>query len=63
MLKLIKIFNSSILGYWYIPENRDPGLIEIDEQTGESRHSRLCHIHHRWMHSRRWCRICCMAIY
>ena len=35
MLKLIKIFNSSILGYWYIPENRDPGLIEIDEQTGE----------------------------
>ena len=35
MLKLIKIFNSSILGYWYIPENRDPGMIEIDEQTGE----------------------------
>ena len=29
MLKLIKIFNSSILGYWYIPENRDPGLIEM----------------------------------
>ena len=36
MIRLIKIFNSSILGYWYIPENRDPGLIEIDEQTGES---------------------------
>ena len=34
MLKLIKIFNSGILGYWYIPENRDPGMIEIDEQTG-----------------------------
>lgn len=35
MLKLIKIFNSSMLGYWYIPENRDPGMIEIDENTGE----------------------------
>lgn len=35
MLKLIKIFNSSRKGYWYIPENRDPGMIEIDESTGE----------------------------
>ena len=35
MLKLIKIFNSDILGYWYIPENGDPGMIEINEQTGE----------------------------
>ena len=31
MLKLIKIFNSDILGYWYIPENGDPGMIEINE--------------------------------
>ncbi len=30
----IKIFNSSILDIG-IPENRDPGLIEIDERTGE----------------------------
>ncbi|WP_233340679.1 hypothetical protein [Streptococcus sp. 121] len=35
MLKLIKVFNSNTNGYWYIPENRDPGLIEIDEVTGE----------------------------
>lgn len=35
MLKLIKIFNSKSKGYWYIPENRDPGMIEIDERTGE----------------------------
>ncbi|HEL1603159.1 TPA: hypothetical protein TXL59_001473 [Streptococcus suis] len=35
MLKLIKIFNSNSKGYWYIPENRDPGMIEIDEKTGE----------------------------
>ena len=35
MLKLIKILNYSILGYWYIPENRDPGMIEIDERNGE----------------------------
>ena len=35
MLKLIKIFNSKSKCYWYIPENRDPGMIEIDERTGE----------------------------
>lgn len=35
MLKLIKIFNSNSKGYWYIPDNRDPGMIEIDEKTGE----------------------------
>ena len=35
MLKLIKIFNSTVLGYWYIPENKDPGLIEIDSKTGK----------------------------
>ena len=35
MLKLIKILNSTILGYWYIPENKDPGLIEINKKTGE----------------------------
>lgn len=35
MLKLIKIFSSTILGYWYIPENKDPGLIEINSETGE----------------------------
>lgn len=35
MLKLIKIFNSNSKGYWYIPENSDPGMIEIDEKTGE----------------------------
>ena len=35
MFKLIKIFNSKSKGYWYIPENRDPGMIEIDERTGE----------------------------
>ena len=35
MLKLIKIFNSTILGYWYIPENKDPGLIEINSETCE----------------------------
>lgn len=35
MLKLIKIFNSNTTGYWYIPENRDPGMIEIDVTTGE----------------------------
>ncbi|HEM3705959.1 TPA: hypothetical protein U1C94_002334 [Streptococcus suis] len=35
MLKLIKIFNSNSKGYWYIPENSAPGMIEIDEKTGE----------------------------
>lgn len=35
MLKLIKILNSTILGYWYIPENKDSGLIEINKKTGE----------------------------
>ncbi|MER0123453.1 hypothetical protein ABPH35_07120 [Streptococcus sp. ZJ93] len=35
MLKLIKIFNSNSKGYWYIPENRDPGMIEIDVNTGD----------------------------
>lgn len=35
MLKLIKIFNSKSKGYWYIPDGKDPGMIEIDEKTGE----------------------------
>lgn len=35
MMKLIKIFNSNSKGYWYIPENRDPGMIENNEKTGD----------------------------
>lgn len=35
MLKLLKIINSSSKGYWYIPEDSSPGLIEIDEKTGK----------------------------
>ena len=35
MLKLIKIFTSTILGYWYIPENKGHELIEINSETGE----------------------------
>ncbi|TWS95314.1 MULTISPECIES: hypothetical protein [unclassified Streptococcus] len=35
MLRLIKIFNSNSKGYWYIPENKAPGMVEIDEKTGE----------------------------
>ena len=37
MLKLIKNFNSKSKGYWYIPDNRDPGMIEIDEVSGAVR--------------------------
>lgn len=35
MLELRKIFNSSRVGYWYLPNGKDPGLIEIDTSTGE----------------------------
>lgn len=34
MLQLIKIFNSRIQGYWYIPENKTPGIVEYDEVSG-----------------------------
>lgn len=35
MLKLIKITNSELQGYFYIPENSTPGIIGVDTVTGE----------------------------
>ena len=35
MIKFVKIFNSKSNGYWYYPEdNNVPGMIEINEKTG-----------------------------
>ena len=35
MIKFVKIFNSKSTGYWYYPENNTaPGMIEINEKTG-----------------------------
>jgi len=36
MIKFVKIFNSKSNGYWYYPEdNNVPGMIEINEKTGD----------------------------
>lgn len=36
MIKFVKIFNSKSTGYWYYPENNNtPGMIEINEKTGD----------------------------
>lgn len=35
MIKFVKIINSQSTGYWYYPENnKAPGMIEINEETG-----------------------------
>ena len=36
MIKFVKISNSKSKGYWYYPENNNvPGMIEVNEKTGE----------------------------
>lgn len=36
MIKFVKISNSKSKGYWYYPENNNtPGMIEINEKTGD----------------------------
>ena len=36
MIKFVKISNSKSKGYWYYPENNNaPGIIEINEKTGD----------------------------
>lgn len=36
MIRFVKIFNSKSTGYWYYPENnRIPGMVEINTQTGD----------------------------